>query len=181
MLFAKAEQALNFQIIKGNFYLLVKFALYLVCVYWSTQAFIKYQSEPAITTIKYEFDKNQQGHLFPLMTFCKSSPDYPSVFGTECGWIQYNWTCPFPQEFQDTYVGNGNCDYTIVALGPLCAYDGGDCGCDGSISQPNICNQWNEPFQQIETNETFRWKFVYSFEFLNYYIHPFLPLTYSKS
>ena len=128
MLFAKAEQAFNFQIIKGNFYLLVKFALYLVCVYWSTQALIKYQSEPAITTIKYEFDKNQQGHLFPLMTFCKSSPDYPSVFGTECGWIQCNWTCPLP----------------------------------------NICNQWNEPFQQIETNETFRWKFVYSFEFLNY-------------
>ena len=64
MLFAKAEQNFNFfQIIKGNFYFLVKFALYLVCVYWSTQAFIKYQSEPAITTIKYEFDENQQGHL----------------------------------------------------------------------------------------------------------------------
>ena len=116
MLFAKAEQAFNFQIIKGNFYLLVKFALYLVCVYWSTQAFIKYQSEPAITTIKYEFDKNQQGHLFPLMTFCKSSPDYPSVFGTECGWIQSDWTCPFPQEFQDTYVGNGNCDSDLGGL-----------------------------------------------------------------
>ena len=116
MLFAKAEQAFNFQIIKGNFYLLVKFALYLVCVYWSTQAFIKYQSEPAITTIKYEFDENQQGHLFPLMTFCKSSPDYPSVFGTECGWIQYNWTCPFSKEFQDTYVGNGNCDSHLGGL-----------------------------------------------------------------
>ena len=63
MLFAKAEQTLNFQIIKGNFYLLVKFALYLVCIYWSTQAFIKYQSEPAITTIKYEFDKNQHGRM----------------------------------------------------------------------------------------------------------------------
>ena len=117
MLFAKAEHAFNiFQIIKGNFYFLVKFALYLVCVYWSTQAFIKYQSEPAITTIKYEFDENQQGHLFPLMTFCKSSPDYPSVFGTECGWIQYNWTCPFSKEFQDTYVGNGNCDSDLGGL-----------------------------------------------------------------
>jgi hypothetical protein len=87
MLFSKAEQTSNFfQNIKGNFYFLVKFALYLVCVYWSTQALIKYQSEPAVTTIKYEFDENQSGHLFPLMTFCKSSPDYPSVFGTECGW-----------------------------------------------------------------------------------------------
>ena len=45
---------------------------------------------------------------------------------------------------------------TIVAFGPLCAYDGGDCGCDGSISQPIICNQWNEP--TVETNEPFRWK-----------------------
>ena len=114
MLFAKAEQTFNFfQIVKGNFHFLVKFALYLVCVYWSTQAFIKYQSEPAITTIKYEFDENQQGPLFPLMTFCKSSPDYPSVFGTEC---EYNRTCPFSKEFQDTYVGNGNCDSDLGGL-----------------------------------------------------------------
>ena len=50
--------------------------LFLVFMYYSTQAVLKYWEEPAVTNIQYTFGDNEKGIQFPLITFC----DYPYDF-----------------------------------------------------------------------------------------------------
>ena len=50
--------------------------LFLVFMYYSTQAVLKYWEEPAVTNIQYTFGDNKKGIQFPLITFC----DYPYDF-----------------------------------------------------------------------------------------------------
>ena len=58
---------INFQNIVRR---LAVYALYLIFVYWSAQAFQKYFSEPTETTVKHELGENAKGNTFPLITFC---------------------------------------------------------------------------------------------------------------
>ena len=43
--------------------------LFLVFMYYSTQAVLKYWEEPAVTNIQYTFGDNEKGIQFPLITF----------------------------------------------------------------------------------------------------------------
>ena len=44
----------------------VTFALYLVAIYWSTEAVMKYWSEPAVTSIQHTFGDADQKFSFQL-------------------------------------------------------------------------------------------------------------------
>ena len=41
--------------------------LYLIFVYWSTQAFLKYSDEPSTTTIDYSFGDSDFRHVHVLL------------------------------------------------------------------------------------------------------------------
>lgn len=58
------------------------FAFFLVTVFWSTEAVIKYLSEPATTSIQYIHDEN--GIQFPLITFCEKEPEFQKILYDEC-------------------------------------------------------------------------------------------------
>ena len=63
--------------------------LYLIFVYWSTQAFLKYSDEPSTTTIDYTFgDSDDSNHIelgFPSFTFCRPPSVYRLLLTEECG------------------------------------------------------------------------------------------------
>ena len=59
--------------------------LYLIFVYWSFQALMKYQSEPTNTSIQYELGKNGKGNNFPLVTFCNyDQSEQQLIFQEQC-------------------------------------------------------------------------------------------------
>ncbi len=60
--------------------------LYLLTVYWSTQAFMKYLDEPASTTISYTFgDPGKDGKItFPSITFCRPPSEYQRILYDAC-------------------------------------------------------------------------------------------------
>ena len=55
------------------------FVLYLVAIYWSTEAVMKYWSEPAVTSIQYTFGDADQKIEFPALTFCPLYNFYPNI------------------------------------------------------------------------------------------------------
>ena len=58
------------------------FAFFLVTVFWSTEAVMKYLSEPATTSIQYIHDEH--GMQFPLITFCEKEPEFQKILYDEC-------------------------------------------------------------------------------------------------
>ena len=44
--------------------------LYLICIYWSTEAVLKYLDEPDVTNIQYKNGDNEMGIGFPLVRIC---------------------------------------------------------------------------------------------------------------
>ena len=60
--------------------------LFLLNVYWTTQAFMKYLDEPASTTISYTFgDPGKDGKIaFPSITFCRPPSEYRRILYEEC-------------------------------------------------------------------------------------------------
>ena len=63
-------------------------ALYLIFVYWASQALLKYFSEPTNTDIKYELGEDGRGNSFPLITFCNHDQMEQEMFFQEhCGLI----------------------------------------------------------------------------------------------
>ena len=63
------------------------FTLYLIFVYWATQAFQKYLDEPTITNINYKFGSHGKQIKPTLMTACSASksPKQKLIFEQECG------------------------------------------------------------------------------------------------
>ena len=63
--------------------------LYLICIYWSTEAVLKYLDEPAVTNIQYKNGDNEIGITFPLVTICDQIGDqnheYASIMIEHCG------------------------------------------------------------------------------------------------
>ena len=57
------------------------FAFFLVTVFWSTEAVMKYLSEPATTSIQYIHEEEIQ---FPLITFCEKEPEFLRILYDEC-------------------------------------------------------------------------------------------------
>ena len=101
------------------------FVLYLVAIYWSTEAVMKYWSEPAVTSIQYTFGDADQKIQFPALTFCPlydfypNIPYYVKVLSDEC-------QLPFQQEcVPSTWHADGYCDDSVNSH--YCKYDGGDC------------------------------------------------------
>ena len=63
------------------------FTLYLIFVYWASQAIQKFLDEPTITNIKYKYGTDG-GQVKPsLMTFCSADqiPEHESIIEQECG------------------------------------------------------------------------------------------------
>ena len=60
--------------------------LFLLNVYWTTQAFMKYLDEPASTTISYTFgDPGKEGKItYPSITFCRPPSEYRRILHEEC-------------------------------------------------------------------------------------------------
>ena len=58
------------------------FSFFLVTVFWSTEAVMKYLSEPATTSIQYIHDEH--GMQFPLFTFCEKEPEFQKILYDEC-------------------------------------------------------------------------------------------------
>ena len=106
------------------------FLLYIITVYWSSEAVFKYISEPASTTIQYQLgDSNQHSLQFPVITICNQDiqiinnhgwinnyKDYKTILKKEC-----QEDCQYP----NWIIGDGICD--DIANIPGCNYDGGDC------------------------------------------------------
>ena len=61
------------------------FSLYLICVYWATEAVIKYLDEPSSTAIQYSFGEDGKVPNFPAITFCDPELTYPNSLVSECG------------------------------------------------------------------------------------------------
>ena len=63
------------------------FTLYLIFVYWATQAFQKYLDEPTITNINYKFGANGKQIKPSLMTACSAVKllKHKLVIEQECG------------------------------------------------------------------------------------------------
>ena len=61
------------------------FSLYLICVYWATEAVIKYLDEPSSTAIQYSFGEDGKVPNFPAITFCDPELTYPTSLASECG------------------------------------------------------------------------------------------------
>ena len=63
------------------------FILYLIFVYWATQAFQKYLDEPTITNINYKFGSHGKQIKPSLMTACSASktPKQKLIIEQECG------------------------------------------------------------------------------------------------
>ena len=97
--------------------------LYLICIYWSTEAVLKYLDEPAVTNIQYKNGDNEMGIPFPLVTICDQIGDqnheYASIMIEHCG-VKMTTECLLP-----TWVGDGYCDDESNTA--ECGYDGGDC------------------------------------------------------
>ena len=96
--------------------------LYLVSVYWTTEAVLKYQSEPASTKIKFNHGDGQEEKIkFPLITICPNNDPRSMILEIkpECR------LCDWGNSFK---IGDGICD--DAANSPQCDYDGGDC-CNG--------------------------------------------------
>ena len=100
--------------------------LYLICIYWSTEAVLKYLDEPAVTNIQYKNGDNEMGIGFPLVTICDQNPEYANIMIDYCG-LPFATECLLP-----TWVGDGYCDDESNTA--ECGYDGGDC----CISEPVI-------------------------------------------
>ena len=60
------------------------FFLYLTFIYWSTQAIMKYQSEPAVTNIETTYGDNDVGIRFPTITFCAAEPKFKETLNKFC-------------------------------------------------------------------------------------------------
>ena len=60
------------------------FFLYLIFIYWSTQAIIKYQNEPAVTNIETTYGDNGFGIKFPVITFCAAEPKFKEILNNFC-------------------------------------------------------------------------------------------------
>ena len=61
------------------------FSLYLVCVYWATEAVIKYLNEPSSTAIRYTYGENGKVPKLPLITYCDHEAKYLTILESECG------------------------------------------------------------------------------------------------
>ena len=63
------------------------FILYLIFVYWATQAVFKYLDEPTTTKIYYEFGENGKQLKPSATTICSASklPSHVELFKKECG------------------------------------------------------------------------------------------------
>ena len=98
------------------------FVLYLVAIYWSTEAVMKYWSEPAVTSIQYTFGDADQKIEFPALTFCPlynfypNIPYYVKVLSNEC---------QLPLQQECLWHADGYCDDSVNSH--FCKYDGGDC------------------------------------------------------
>ena len=99
--------------------------LYLICVYWSTEAVLKYLDEPAVTNIQYKNGDNEMGIGFPLVTICDQNPEYANIMIDYCG-LPFATECLLP-----TWVGDGYCDDESNTA--ECSYDGGDCCISNSV------------------------------------------------
>ena len=63
------------------------FILYLIFVYWASQAIQKYLDEPTITNIKYKYGTAGEQIKPSLMTFCSAGPipEHQFIIAEECG------------------------------------------------------------------------------------------------
>ena len=63
------------------------FILYLVFVYWATQAVLKFLDEPTTTNIYYQFGENGKQIKPSATTICSATkhPSHIEVFKKECG------------------------------------------------------------------------------------------------
>ena len=63
------------------------FILYLIFVYWATQAFLKYRDEPTITNINYKFGTHGKQIKPSLMTACSATKTAKQklIIEQECG------------------------------------------------------------------------------------------------
>ena len=112
-----------------------RFFLYLVAIYWSTEALMKYWSEPAVTSIQYTFGDAEQKIHFPALTFCALHdffpyiPHYVKVLSNEC---------QLPLQQECSWHADGYCDDSVNSY--YCKYDGGDCcGPDVNTYYCQIC------------------------------------------
>ena len=82
----RIEKTIIFQQFGKILELLAVGILYLLTVYWTVQAFMKYLDEPASTTISYTFgDPGQDGKIaFPSITFCRPPSEYRRILYEEC-------------------------------------------------------------------------------------------------
>ena len=78
--------------------------MYLICIYWSTEAVLNYLDEPAVTNIQYKNGDNEMGIGFPLVTICDQNTEYASIIIDYRG-LQMATECLLP-----TWVGDGYCD-----------------------------------------------------------------------
>ena len=104
--------------------------LYLISVYWTTEAVLKYQSEPASTKIKFNHgDSKEEKIQFPLITICPNNDPRSMILEIkpECR------SCIWGNSFK---IGDGICD--DAANSPQCDYDGGDC-CNGYTGWCDLC------------------------------------------
>lgn len=98
---------------------LIKFILWMTCIYWSTGAILKWLEEPTSTHIYFNYGDSEKGIEFPAITFCEDVPSYPRILVEECG---LNITIPCHAEY---WIGDGECDDQTNT--PECFFDGGDC------------------------------------------------------
>ena len=60
------------------------FPLYLICVFWITEAVIKYLNEPSNTFMQYSYGDNGKVPEFPSITFCDHKEKYSNILISEC-------------------------------------------------------------------------------------------------
>ena len=135
---------------------LIKFILWMACIYWSTGAVLKWMEEPTSTHIYFNYGDSEKGIEFPTITFCDELPTYPRILVEECG-LNITIPCHAP-----TWVGDGECDDQTNI--PECFYDGGDCCVINSHNtywQGNrdqfdftcfICECIGDPFQALQNS-----------------------------
>ena len=68
-----------FESVKKILHRIGTFVLYLVGIFWATEAVMKYWSEPARTSIQYSYGDANQNIQFPALTFCALENVHPHV------------------------------------------------------------------------------------------------------
>ena len=73
------SKVIIFESVKKILHRIGTFVLYLVGIFWTTEAVMKYWSEPARTSIQYSYGDANQNLQFPALTFCALENVHPHV------------------------------------------------------------------------------------------------------